>query len=118
MVSLGASPLENDHIDLYAELPSKEKYVFEVKSTTTDNLLSQTRRGVSQLYEYRYRYKDEIGYDVKLFIAFPDEPTSIPWLQQYLCLDRHIGIIWFDDSDQINFSAHCKTMATPLFLQS
>ena len=57
MVSLGASPLENDHIDLYAELPSKEKYVFEVKSTTTDNLLSQTRRGVSQLYEYRYRYK-------------------------------------------------------------
>ena len=78
---------------------------------TVDNLLSQTRKGVSQLYEYRYRYQDVIGYDVNLFLVYPQEPTSIPWLQEYLCADRHIGIIWFDDGDQMQYSAYCKDEA-------
>ena len=112
--SLGATPLENEHIDLFAQLPSKDKFVFEVKSITVNNLLSQTRKGVSQLYEYRYRYKDVIGYDVNLFLVYPEEPTVVPWLQEYLCKDRHIGVIWFDENDQIQFSSHCETMAKVL----
>jgi hypothetical protein len=116
--SLGATPLENEHIDLFAELPSKDKFVFEVKSITVNNLLSQTRKGVSQLYEYRYRYKNIIGYDVKLFLVYPQEPIVIPWLQEYLCSDRHIGIIWFDENDQIKFSPHCETMARSLVHQN
>lgn len=116
--SLGATPLENEHIDLFAELPSKDKFVFEVKSITINNLLSQTRKGVSQLYEYRYRYKNIIGYDVKLFLVYPQEPIVIPWLQEYLCSDRHIGIIWFDENDQIQFSPHCETMARSLVHKS
>jgi len=110
----GAIPLENEHIDLFAELPSKDKFVFEVKSITVNNLLSQTRKGVSQLYEYRYRYKNVIGYDVNLFLVYPQEPVVIPWLQEYLCTDRRIGIIWFDEKDQIQFSPHCKEMVKPL----
>lgn len=97
--SLGATPFENEHIDLFAELPSKDKFVFEIKSITINNLLSQTRKGISQLYEYRYRYQNIIGYDVKLFLVYPQEPIVIPWLQEYLCTDRHIGIIWFDKND-------------------
>lgn len=116
--SRGATPLENEHIDLFAELPSKDKYVFEVKSITVNNLLSQTRKGVSQLYEYRYRYKEVIGYDVNLFLVYPQEPTVIPWLQEYLCSDRQIGIIWFDDSDQIQFSPYCEDMVKPLMYQN
>ncbi|MCK4841803.1 MAG: hypothetical protein KAT04_07950 [Methylococcales bacterium] len=112
--SQGATPYENEHIDLFAELPSKDKYVFEVKSITVNNLLSQTRKGVSQLYEYRYRYQDIIGYDVNLFLVYPQEPVVIPWLQEYLCTDRHIGIIWFDENDQIQFSENCTDMAKPL----
>jgi hypothetical protein len=110
----GATPFENEHIDLFAELPSKDKYVFEVKSITVSNLLSQTRKGVSQLYEYRYRYQNVIGYDVNLFLVYPQEPVVVPWLQEYLCSDRHIGIIWFDENDQIQFSPHCKEMVQPL----
>ena len=110
----GAIPLENEHIDLFAELPSKDKFVFEVKSITVNNLLSQTRKGVSQLYEYRYRYKNVIGYNVNLFLVYPQEPVVIPWLQEYLCTDRKIGIIWFDEKDQIQFSPYCKEMVKPL----
>lgn len=116
--SQGATPYENEHIDLFAELPSKDKYVFEVKSLTVNNLLSQTRKGVSQLYEYRYRYQDIIGYDVNLFLVYPQEPIAIPWLQEYLCADRHIGIIWFDENDQIQFSENCTDMAKPLIHKS
>ena len=112
--SRGATQVKNEHIDLFAELPSKDKFVFEVKSITVNNLLSQTRKGVSQLYEYRYRYQNVIGYDVNLFLVYPQEPVVIPWLQEYLCTDRHIGIIWFDENDQIQFSPHCKDMAKPL----
>lgn len=112
--SLGSTPLENEHIDLFAELPSKDKFVFEVKSITVNNLLSQTRKGVSQLYEYRYRYQDVIGYDVKLFLVYPQEPIVVPWLQKYLCEDRHIGIIWFDENDNVQFSPYCEAMAKSL----
>jgi hypothetical protein len=114
----GAKPYENEHIDLFAKLPSNEKYVFEVKSLNSDNLLSQTRKGVSQLYEYRYRYQDIIGYDVKLCLVFPYEPTSIPWLQEYLCKDREIAVIWFIENDKINYSTYCKNIVTPLIRSS
>lgn len=116
--SLGATPLENEHIDLFAQLSAEDKFVFEVKSITVNNLLSQTRKGVSQLYEYRYRYKDAIGYDVNLFLVYPEEPTAVPWLQEYLCKDRHIGIIWFDENDNIQFSSYCESMAKCLTNQS
>ncbi|EGG98164.1 hypothetical protein imdm_469 [gamma proteobacterium IMCC2047] len=116
--SLGVTPLENEHIDLFAQLPSEEKFVFEVKSITVNNLLSQTRKGVSQLYEYRYRYQDVIGYDVNLFLVYPQEPVVVPWLQEYLCKDRHIGIIWFDENDKIQFSSHCQSMAKGLVHQT
>lgn len=110
---IGATPLENEHIDLYAELSDNKKFVFEVKSISTDNLLSQTRKGVSQLYEYRYRYKNIIGYNVNLFLVYPHEPKSIPWLQEYLCTDRGIGVLWFDE-DKMRFSPYCREMVTPL----
>lgn len=112
--SRGATPLENEHIDLFAELPSKDKFVFEVKSNTVSNLLSQTRKGVSQLYEYRYRYQNIIGYDVNLFLVFPQEPVVVPWLQNYLCSDRNIGVIWFDGNSQIKYSPFCERIVEPL----
>lgn len=112
--SLGAIPYENEHIDLFAELPSKDKFIFEVKSITSNNVLSQTRKGISQLYEYRYRYQDIIGYDVNLFLVYPQEPIFIPWLQKYLCLDRRIGVIWFDEKEQLHYPLHCESLVQSL----
>lgn len=101
--SKGCDPLENDHIDLYAQIPGDGKFLFEVKSTSSTNLLSQTRKGVSQLYEYRFRYQEEIGYDVSLCLVFPQKPDEIDWIEDYVCKDRGIGIIWFE-GDNLKFS--------------
>lgn len=109
----GIESLENEHIDLYAKLPNNDHYIFEVKSVTTDNLLSQARKGMSQLYEYRYRYKHIIGNNIKLCLVFSKEPKEIKWLQQYLCEDREIGIIWFD-GDQISYSTYCNEIIATL----
>ncbi len=112
--SIGCSPLENDHIDLYAEIPDDGKYLFEVKSTTKYNLLSQTRKGVSQLYEYRFRYQDIIGYDVNLCLVFPKRPEEIKWLEEYLCEDRKIGIIWFNEQGNLEYSQQGRALISPL----
>lgn len=111
---LGAEPQENEHIDLFVQLPSKDKFIFEVKSVAEDNLLSQTRKGISQLYEYRFRYQDIIGYDVNLCLVFPHEPVQVPWLQEYLCTDRKISIIWFTPDGQLAHSSFCKALIGPL----
>ena len=107
LVSKGAISLENEHIDLYAKLKNNKKFLFEVKSIDDKNLLSQTRKGISQLYEYRYRYQNIIGYDVNLCLVYPYEPKYVPWLQEYLCTDRDVGIMWFEDYKPI-FSKFCE----------
>ncbi len=105
---------ENEHIDLFAKLNDEDKFLFEVKSINDDNLLSQTRKGISQLYEYRYRYQDEVGYGVKLFLVFPMEPSSVTWLQEYVCSDREIGVIWFTEDNELHYSEYCTNAITPL----
>ncbi len=112
--SLGCDPVENDHIDLFAQIPGDGKYLFEVKSISDDNLLSQTRKGVSQLYEYRYRYQDQIGYDVALCLVLPKRPEEIDWLEDYLCKDRQIAIIWFSEEGKLNFPDQGRNLITSL----
>ena len=111
---LGAEPLENEHIDLFAKIPNDGKFIFEVKSVSDDNLLPQTRKGISQLYEYRYRYQEEIGYDVKLCLVYPSEPSVIDWLEDYVCVDREIGIIWFDQTGTLSYSNQCRELVKPI----
>ena len=112
--SKGCDPVENDHIDLFAEISGSDKFLFEVKSTSDSNLLSQTRKGVSQLYEYRYRYQNELGYDVKLCLVYPKKPNQIDWLEDYICKDREIGIIWFEESGELNYPIQAKHLVESL----
>ncbi len=114
----GVKSLENEHIDLYAELPANQKFIFEIKSLSKTNLLSQSRKGLSQLYEYRYRYKEKIGNDAQLCLVFPAEPNQISWLQEYLCLDRNIGVVWFNKKGKLIASNYCKNMVKPLLTLS
>lgn len=112
--SKGALSLENEHIDLYARLGNDDKFLFEVKSIDDKNLLSQSRKGISQLYEYRYRYQKIIGYDVNLCLVYPHEPKCIPWLQEYLCKDRLVGIMWFEEDNKPKFSKYCEHLANKI----
>jgi hypothetical protein len=110
----GCEPMETDHIDLFAKIPGNGKYLFEVKSLSDDNLLSQARKGISQLYEYRYRYQSEIGYDVSLCLVLPRKPIEIDWLEDYLSQDREIGVIWFDDQGKLGYPIQGKELISSL----
>lgn len=103
---LGAKLLDNEHIDLYAEIPNDGSFLFEVKSVSSENLLSQTRKGLSQLYEYRFRYSKDIREDVVLCLIYPKEPNEIEWLQEYLCKDRNIAVAWFE-GERLCYPSNC-----------
>jgi hypothetical protein len=103
----GAKPMESPHIDLYAEIPNDGAYLFEIKSGG-ENLLAQIRKGISQLYEYRFRYRDDIRADAILCLVLPDAPTGIPWLEDYVCNDRGISICWLDEIGQIKSATSCE----------
>ena len=111
---LGANPQENDHIDLFARIPEDGSFIFEMKSGG-ESILEQIRKGLSQLYEYRYRYRGVIGGDdIALCLVLP-EPPATPWVADYLCNDRDINICWFEgEGDNLAFHELCAEGMAPL----
>jgi hypothetical protein len=105
--SIGANPQENDHIDLFAKIPTNGSFIFEMKSGGV-SLLDQIRKGVSQLYEYRYRYSGSIADDhISLCLVLSESPDSIPWIKDYLCVDRDINLCWFNDAGEPEWPSLC-----------
>ena len=105
--SLGAKPKENEHIDLFAHIPDDGSFIFEMKSGG-ESLLDQIRKGLSQLYEYRFRYRNNIeDEDVFLCLVLPENPKSLPWVTDYLCEDREISLCWFDNSGALEWPDAC-----------
>lgn len=98
LTSKNILPRSNRHIDLYAE-DSDQEHIFEMKSCNTTNMLSQIRRGIAQLYEYRYRHNKP---DAKLWLVLETEPLAEnEWVIHYLVEDRGINICW--SIDEVNF---------------
>lgn len=95
-------PKCNVYIDLYAETASCP-ILFEVKTITSRNCLSQIRKGVSQLYEYRYRAQLA---NAKLCLFLQSKPTEA-WVIDYLVNDRNIAICWLVDEVRIECPAAC-----------
>lgn len=94
----GGTPSENVFIDLFAEL-NGFKYIFEMKSCNSNNLLSQVRKGISQLYEYRFR--SNTG-EAVLCLVLQSKPDD--WIIDYLVHDRGIHCCWL--IDEITFECH------------
>ena len=112
---LGAVPKENEHIDLFAQIPDDGSFIFEMKSGG-ESILDQIRKGLSQLYEYRYRYRNNIeDEDVALCLVLPESPKSIPWISEYLCEDREINLCWFDDDGTLSYPDACADRMEVLF---
>jgi vacuolar-type H+-ATPase catalytic subunit A/Vma1 len=87
----GAIPKANRYVDLSARL-DEEDYLFEMKSTTEDNPHSQIRRGLSQLYEYRYIQNVE---KAKLVLVIENPlPRKNHWMEDYLLNDRGVLLVW------------------------
>lgn len=85
----GFEPTDNIYVDLcLREVP----LIVEVKSCDKQNILVQIRRGISQLYEYRYRSGIK---DALLCLALEEEPSGQDaWLVGYLLEDRQIYPLW------------------------
>jgi hypothetical protein len=87
----GAIPKANRYVDLSARL-DEEDYLFEMKSTTEDNPHSQIRRGLSQLYEYRYIQNVK---KAKLVLVIENPlPKKNHWMEDYLLNDRGVLLVW------------------------
>jgi hypothetical protein len=92
----GLEPYANEHIDLYADAKG-DVILYEMKSVDPEgsNLLSQIRKAVSQLYEYRYIYEEpqaRLCIVTNHSVAKKDE-----WLLNYLAKDRTIAYEWTED---------------------
>ena len=55
-----------------------------------------------------------IGYDVTLCLVYPNEPNEIHWLQDYLCKDRKIVVLWFSENGDLKYSKECYDSIKPL----
>ncbi len=87
----GSIPRRNRFIDLSAQI-ADVNYIFEMKSTTENNLHHQARRGISQLYEYRYNQNVP---DAKLVLVL-ENPLSnkMAWMADYILKDRNLLLVW------------------------
>lgn len=98
--NLGFQAYENEHIDLYVK--DEEVILYEMKSLNQDsvNFISQTRKAISQLYEYRYIFNlPQANLCIVTNSAIPNKNY---WYLKYLTKDRHIAYEWTDDF--INFN--------------
>lgn len=93
---VGAIPRFNQFIDLAARVNDLD-FIFEMKSTTADNAKSQIRRGISQLYEYRYLQNSPTAYLI-LVVENP-LPQEINWMLDYMEVDRNIHLVWDGDNN-------------------
>ncbi|MGQ0714399.1 MAG: hypothetical protein ACT4PJ_11815 [Gemmatimonadaceae bacterium] len=82
-----------DSIDMLVRAPAGT-LMCEMKSCTSRNFHGQVRRGVSQLLEYRFLYREKLKADpVLVLVVEAEPPTKKRWLADYL---RSIGItlVW------------------------
>jgi hypothetical protein len=104
----GNQALENIFIDLLAVIGTQD-FIFEVKSNNTKNALSQIRKAVAQLYEYRYRSG---RFGAVLCIVLQEKPLQ-DWVIDYLVKDRGIMICWMVDEIRFECPPECFDRLLP-----
>ena len=93
----GSLPTFNRYIDLAARINDKQ-LIIEVK-TSNANAHRQIRKGISQLYEYRYL---QCLPNAKLVLLIQKPLTDRnAWLLDYLQNDRKIYVIWNGSNDDL-----------------
>lgn len=98
LASAGIDSATTSHIDLMAS-HSGENVIYEMKSISQGaaNLISQVRKAVSQLHEYRYFH----ALDATLCIVTnAPVPPEASWLEDYLPRDRGIAYVWLDEGGE------------------
>jgi hypothetical protein len=95
----GYNPQDNNQIDMHFETPTAV-VLAEMKSCYRRNLRSQVRRGISQLFEYRFLYREVLGENIIPILVLETRPTGRQsWLIDYL---GSLGILLaWEDSGRI-----------------
>jgi len=107
----GGIPKSNQLIDLAIKLD--RDYIFEIKSTKDDNVRSQIRKGISQLYEYRYLQNKP---NAKLILVVENPlNTNHSWMLDYIEGDREINLVW-DGNEELYGSERTRNDLTFLGL--
>jgi hypothetical protein len=105
--SLGCSPKNNQHIDVFFETTAGT-VLAEIKSCTDNNFHSQVRKGISQLFEYRFLNRSLFRSEVTMLLLVETTPPKEKmWLVDYL-LSLGIVLAWKDTSNRI-----ATTVAVP-----
>jgi len=108
----GGIPKSNQLIDLAVRLD--QDYIFEMKSTNDQNVRSQVRKGISQLYEYRY-LQNKPSAKLILVIERPLDAGQ-SWMLDYMENDREINLVW-DGNEQLYGSERTRNELGFLRLQ-
>ncbi len=89
-------PVSNPQIDLFTN-DAGSVIIYEMKSVDGlgTNLLSQVRKAVAQLYEYRYVYNEPLAR--LCIVTNAAVPKGERWLLHYLSIDRLIAYEWTED---------------------
>jgi hypothetical protein len=99
MNAAGQKPLYTSSIDMLCA--GSSTVVGEIKSCTARNFHSQVRRGVSQLLEYRWLYRDALPKDVQLMLLVEIEPPHKKrWLIEY-AKSLGIALVWKQSGSEI-----------------
>lgn len=105
LIVKGLQPVEDIHsfdIGVFGE----SEMIIEVKSINQRNCVSQIRKAVAQLPEYKWRYRTSFSSEVPLIVALDQDPR--PFLDEdffdYLILDRGLTVIWREDKDFVDFT--------------
>jgi len=96
---------ENTFLDLMVNADG-QLFIFEIKSNNSRNVLSQIRKGISQLYEYRYRSE---MLQATLCIVLQQKPPQ-DWVIDYLINDRGILVCWLVDDVRLECPHQCHAI--------
>jgi chorismate mutase len=95
ITAAGGVAKSNALIDLATAVD--DDFIFEMKSINDSNTKSQIRKGLSQLYEYRYLQNKA---SAKLVLVMEKAlPKKEAWMVEYLESDRNIHVIWDGDGN-------------------
>lgn len=86
-----------DGYDLRASREEHLAHLFEVKTWTAQNLSGQVRAGWAQLHEYRYRNRDQLPTEVRLYLVLDREPPVGFWAWEFLSEEQDVLACWIVD---------------------
>jgi len=85
---------QNESVDLYSESKG-DTVLYEMKSISDSNFVTQVRRAISQLYEYRYVFGVAGARLCVVTNKYPEAHAR--WYLNYLQKDREVAYVWTED---------------------